>query len=520
MVQLALWLSACPEIRLERTNFRDGAGTPPLLAVCGKTAGAYLNLSNPPGTFQWTSAVKAMLLLVLKAVADSTSQTTDSTISSPVHLSGGKGSPASSLDYAMTKQPMWVNDIFGLSRNGKSCIHRMFLRTNPGMKKGKEVRLSLNERYCDTDNIKIYLDEAELCLREKNDQLTLKQLISSLETNLNKRRKSNQKLVRSETTTSELSFDIDIENVSSDFENESIRRNGRTSSYNCSSSLKPVQACNADRAIGLASSNIADMITSLLVSYEQLCVKEICTQLRDIYSVTVRSSRLTAVLGRLCHEGIIEKCCDEYTMDTNWLDRLNCIHDSTLKILEMGDNKVSVEQGLLSFKIRFNTINQMENYLSEVHKECFSHSKPRNPTYWKLLHSWWPLVRPANEYGLSESFLDYPNISYVSSSGSAIDEWVSKFYAGLGINSKLRVSCSTDEDLWVADDIIVAQSLPPDIVEEIDDFITSYDGIADFDNVAFMKNYLNTNCDPVVRIGVAPGLAAGLRSNISTMLMN
>lgn len=107
MSELSLWFAKSESgiSELERTLFTGNPVQSEIIAVRGKTAGAYRNA----GTFQWTPGVKALTVVFLTAISRST---LDRKTFSPL-LAGERGSLASSLDYALNKQPEWLFDMFG-----------------------------------------------------------------------------------------------------------------------------------------------------------------------------------------------------------------------------------------------------------------------------------------------------------------------------------------------------------------------------------------------------------------------
>jgi len=149
MAQLTLdFASSDDQIQLEKTSFRL-AGDLEYIAVRGKTAGAY----KCTGSFQWTPAVKAVCVLFLQALT----RRHGNHPSRPT-ISGRRGSPASSLDYAIEKEPQWLCDMFGLDESGKTNLRRLFLRTNPRGKRPGPVSISLNGSLLPTTDIKVLVD--------------------------------------------------------------------------------------------------------------------------------------------------------------------------------------------------------------------------------------------------------------------------------------------------------------------------------------------------------------------------
>jgi hypothetical protein len=137
------------QIQLEKTIFTFSSNIE-FTAVRGKTSGAY----RSTGSFQWTPAVKAVCVLFLQSlVCGSVEPRTTGPL-----MSGRRGSLASSLDYAIDKEPQWLCDMFGLDQSGKTNLRRLVSRTNPGGKRPGPVSLSLNESILPTDNIVVLLD--------------------------------------------------------------------------------------------------------------------------------------------------------------------------------------------------------------------------------------------------------------------------------------------------------------------------------------------------------------------------
>jgi hypothetical protein len=108
------------------------------------------------GTFQWTSAVRGLALLVVRKAA----RFEDSSIS------GLSGTVAASLDYAISKQPLWLTEMFGCDRLGTSLVRRMIFRTNPERKRPGPTTLSINDKYLPSESISVFCD-GRRCSREE-----------------------------------------------------------------------------------------------------------------------------------------------------------------------------------------------------------------------------------------------------------------------------------------------------------------------------------------------------------------
>lgn len=147
--QLCLWFTSERELELIKTLFKSPLLSEPVVAVRGKTAGAF----STSATFQWTSAVQALAVLLVKAAARHEMRHTNT---EPL-LEGGRGSMASSLDASLYKQTAWL-DLFGANMHGDCLSRRVLNRTNPGRRRAGPVMLSLNERVLPAASVEIYID--------------------------------------------------------------------------------------------------------------------------------------------------------------------------------------------------------------------------------------------------------------------------------------------------------------------------------------------------------------------------
>jgi len=127
---------------LSEVVFHDGLGNEPRVCVRGKTSGP----SRSAGSFQWTSAVKALSVMAVRTA-----------LNPKEALIQGEGSSlASSLDYAISKQPLWLSEMFGWDNKGVSLARRLILRSNPERKRPGPVTLGFNQLYMPPSAISIY----------------------------------------------------------------------------------------------------------------------------------------------------------------------------------------------------------------------------------------------------------------------------------------------------------------------------------------------------------------------------
>lgn len=130
--------------QLTEVIFRESANGEARRSIRGKTGGAF----RSAGSFQWTSAVKALGLLLAQTSANPQGSM----------IQGHAGSLAASLDYALSKQPVWVAEMFGCDQQGISFARRLILRTNPERKRPGPVVLAINHVYLPPSAIEVYID--------------------------------------------------------------------------------------------------------------------------------------------------------------------------------------------------------------------------------------------------------------------------------------------------------------------------------------------------------------------------
>lgn len=147
--EFSLWFSSDERLELIKTKFRSPLLHKEVYAVRGKTAGAFATTT----TFQWTSAVQALSILLLRAVE----RIRRGFSSHEPLLEGSQGSAASSLDASLDKQTLWL-DLFGSNAHGESLSRRILPRTNPRRKRVGPVMISLNERILPPTAIKVFVD--------------------------------------------------------------------------------------------------------------------------------------------------------------------------------------------------------------------------------------------------------------------------------------------------------------------------------------------------------------------------
>lgn len=117
--------------------------------------GKNINSSSHYGNFQWSEAVKALAILCLATACKQSAE-----------LSGYKGSLACSLDYAISKPPQWMQDLFGFDTQKNLIAKRIFLRINSEGKLQGPTTISISSAQLSEKDIEIFLGEKKLLKHE------------------------------------------------------------------------------------------------------------------------------------------------------------------------------------------------------------------------------------------------------------------------------------------------------------------------------------------------------------------
>jgi len=154
MNSLSLIFENCGSYQLTEVHFYHPLAQSPRFSIRGKDTG----IDGITGTFQWTSAVKATVALFLKAKFFDLCPKS----SSYPELRGGTSSLAASLDYALSKKPLWLLDMFGFDQTGIPICQRLFSRLNPERKRGGQVTITINSKFLSSSGISIVVNDREV----------------------------------------------------------------------------------------------------------------------------------------------------------------------------------------------------------------------------------------------------------------------------------------------------------------------------------------------------------------------
>lgn|GEM_PF-2351760 len=144
-MKISLFLTNAPRPELERIEVIDGKSTRVgLRAANFRRRGSHYS-------FTWSPGVRGLVALLL-----SQSCSPDEAV-----LSGYAGSLAAALDSALSKQPEWLFDMFGVEHSGTAVARRLILRENPERKRVGPVSLRFYHKRITASNIEVRIDGSE-----------------------------------------------------------------------------------------------------------------------------------------------------------------------------------------------------------------------------------------------------------------------------------------------------------------------------------------------------------------------
>lgn len=184
MAKLSLYFAGGGKsLALYETSFEAESLDDPLHCLRSQTLQA-----GGRGNFRWSSAVRALAVLFVRARS---LQCLSADISEEPLLQGTAQSLAASLDYAISKQPNWILDMFGVDRHGRSFLRKLLVRVNPERKRPGPVQLFLSPWAKSNLTIEVSVNSLKVEAKESLDAIA--QLIEEGDSDTLDSRKINSK---------------------------------------------------------------------------------------------------------------------------------------------------------------------------------------------------------------------------------------------------------------------------------------------------------------------------------------
>lgn len=161
---LEIELLGCDELVVHSLSFRHkllGAETRRL------TRGKFSSTLQGAAPLPWTSAVKGFVRLALQVALQRFVEEQSSSDPFAFGLVGEKGSVCRSLDYAISKRPAWLVDLFGSDADGNSNVGRFFHRLNPEGKREGPTAVTLNTNMISPTSISVRVNGAPVGSKDK-----------------------------------------------------------------------------------------------------------------------------------------------------------------------------------------------------------------------------------------------------------------------------------------------------------------------------------------------------------------
>src|SRR5262249_33106285 len=132
-------------------------------SVRGKDEGAHFGSAS----FQWSPALKVLAAYLLWCAASARRSPNGSCPT----LTGGRSSPAASLNYAMSKKTEWIKDMFGCDSNANPYLLDLIGRTNPDLKRAGPVVLCLNTQELPRERISVFASDRQVSSAEEMEEM-------------------------------------------------------------------------------------------------------------------------------------------------------------------------------------------------------------------------------------------------------------------------------------------------------------------------------------------------------------
>lgn len=120
----------------------------------------YVRFGRQEGSFTWTKAVQSLCCVIVGyKIRSLIGESLLSDLQQPV-IVGKRPSIASCLDDALSKQPRWLVEMFGIDRQGRSKSRQIFVVENSGFKRPGPIMIGVNPHFLPPSDIYIFMDGA------------------------------------------------------------------------------------------------------------------------------------------------------------------------------------------------------------------------------------------------------------------------------------------------------------------------------------------------------------------------
>lgn len=260
-----------------------------------------------------------------------------------------------------------------------------------------------------------------------------------------------------------------------------------------------------------------DLVVSILVREHPLKTKAIHQRLTD-QGKRVSYQAVHKLLGELTSEGVLKKDGLAYSIDMDWLEKVETFVRQVRRNYGKAEGFSSASKleihGAVTLA-EFYTLEDFDNFLFQ-YEESFHLSKG-GPVFWKAPHYWWPLVYPKEMFDAQISKRRrYPSLK-VFSEDTELDRWVSGFYMDLGVETWFEGE-REDEPIEVEEgayfaiygDDILQLALPPALKRDLHEAFVETKSLETFSFASFYEMVLKHRYKIKVTIQTNPQFAKAL----------
>jgi len=438
------------------------------------------------GTFQWTSAVIALSIAFLRARIVHEAGSADKDWTEQASLQGRSGSFAASLDFALSKEPLWLQEMFGVDSSGNAIGRRIFTRVNSEGKRVGPTSVILNRSFIAPSDIMILLNGKSVVeIHELRDVLT--QLLSTEIVSLDKNetKKTNFSLSASE------SHPFDFFSLPYGKTREGISR-----------SLVMFE----------------DAVIEVLGIRKALSAPTIAELLADSLSLSINNNVIDASIERLMRRGILRKKDTEFILNAHWYETRSRLIESVADIgreFRLATEGKSNSISKLSVRLRLNSLIDYDKFVPILFREVIRDFTQGNSSGDELFHPWWEKTEMSS-FNNSEKRLRANKITYVSGTNQSTDAWTHDLYKGFFSEEQNLSSKDFLDELWIYDDILIRQYLAPTLQLEVEQMKEARSVNLRALRSKSKKGIFTSPCPVNIHIVVVPGLSALLGSLVSS----
>lgn len=237
----------------------------------------------------------------------------------------------------------------------------------------------------------------------------------------------------------------------------------------------------------VGTNSAKELAVKILGEEWPLSVKQLCLKIEKAGSKRFSYQAVHKALKELSGAGIVKQAGTEYSINTDWLDRVESYAKKMLKNYEKQGGDEIVESGSHVFK----TIHECEEFLVEFLFIEGAKEKTKSPivcTHWN--HFWVPLFLNKETYQILKEAAPLVDVYSVTNSNTWLDRWCHEFWKKHFVRTRIGVKDSTNPiEIAVINDNVLQIFQPEHLRKQIDDF---YDKTKEFNQLDLTEFFEST----------------------------